>query len=167
MDISKWPINKIMQLPDCCFGKRWPIMISGSVGAAITEFNVSGQTLPDKWVLWELDVIIWPSADVYTGRLFHTSIAMGEHKPANEAEFDKLDGILPGASYMSNGRKTLLGPFCARNIKQNFIGNGRKICTRVRNVAGITTTYSVNLIISTIPKEVPDWLSSGRAAMLS
>ena len=148
-----------MQLPDWCFGKRWPIMVSGSVGSGVTQFSLSGQTLPDKWVLWELDLTIWPSADVYTGRLFHTSIAMGEHIATTEVEFNAFESIVPGASYISAGRKTLLGPFCARNIKQNFIGNGRKICTRVRNVAGITTIYSVNLTISSIPKEVPDWLN--------
>lgn len=165
MNIEKWDIEKIMQLPDWCFGKRWPLMISGSLASGITEFKESGQTLPDKWVLWELEMMIWPSADVYTGRLFHANIAMGEHVAASELEFEKFESIIPGAAYVSAGRKTLLGPYRGTMLKQNFIGNGRKICTRIRNVAGITTIYSINLVISSLPREVPDWMFSGLAGV--
>ncbi|GAI86378.1 unnamed protein product, partial [marine sediment metagenome] len=30
MDIRNWSLDQVMQLPDGCFGRRWPIVFSES-----------------------------------------------------------------------------------------------------------------------------------------
>jgi len=163
MNIEKWSIAKRMYLPDWCFGPRWPLIITGSLAAGITEFRESDVALPDKWVLWELEVTIWPSTDVYADRLFQSAISMGPKVAASDAAFKAYETILFGSMYMSGGVKTINGPYVMRRIRMGFNAKGRKICTRVRNVAGVTTTYSIILVVSSLPKEVPDWLISGQA----
>ncbi|GAJ03313.1 unnamed protein product, partial [marine sediment metagenome] len=54
MDVSKWSIDRIMQLPDWCFGKRW--WVGTYIGPAADEVNyfLIPESVPDVFVLWDV-----------------------------------------------------------------------------------------------------------------
>ena len=57
MDVSKWPLNKIIQLPDWCFGQRWWVGVN--IGTALAEAVpfIIDESLPDVFVLWDVIVL--------------------------------------------------------------------------------------------------------------
>ncbi len=165
MDVSKWSIDRIMQLPDWCFGKRW--WVGTYVGPAADEVNyfLIPESVPDVFVLW--DVLI-----MATGQ--------GEAKACNLALV--LCPQVPDATTLQTCRQLIrgfsdpkqfyhmhlpplgtihIGPM--RNIieaRNDKIGGGFKI------VGGPTPTENqVACLISGIPREVPDWVVSGLAGL--
>jgi len=54
MDVKNWSFDRIMQLPDWCFGKRWWIgEYIGTTAAELVYFTIKDR-LPDRFVLWSM-----------------------------------------------------------------------------------------------------------------
>ncbi|MBA7558059.1 hypothetical protein ES705_50848 [subsurface metagenome] len=89
MDVSKWPLEKIMALPDWCFGKRWWVGIYlGTAMAEAVPFIID-QSVPDVFVLWDVLVL---SAGVTEQTRTDLTLRLCRALPttANVREFQRL-----------------------------------------------------------------------------
>lgn len=160
MDIRNWGLGQIMQLPDSCFGRRWLVITSRDIGTDATDEWLVNQPLPDRLVLWHISV----------GGLIPVAVrswfkfALGDHEPANDAEFDAFQRLFPGD--LDNTIEE--GAILLGNIKP-----GELRCRMPLDVAGRRFAVQVNnkhesaimhlriaFTISSIPTEAPDWLVS-------
>ncbi|GAH72945.1 unnamed protein product, partial [marine sediment metagenome] len=54
MDVRNWPADRIMQLPDHCFGRRWLVSVIGARSEIGPAFDISEAGLPEWTVIWNL-----------------------------------------------------------------------------------------------------------------
>lgn len=158
MRIEDWSIDKIMQLPDCLFGRRWPIITSRAIAADAQDQWLVQQPLPDRCVLWSINGA-WSTV---SGTDDWVNFALGDHEPANAAEFlafKKLfagdyDQPTPGLGIYVRGYAPLSIP-----MRMPILAQSMRFAVQHQNSsasAAITVQYCFE--ISSIPKEVPDWL---------
>jgi len=163
MDIRNWPIDRIMQLPDCCFGTRYPVTLTYVGGITVGSFDISEMGLPDKCVLWEINLIGFsqPVTNYWT-----CSLKLGDHLPAAVPDFAALANLHPSLGMNVAGNRLMFMPdsqsFNIRGIKIPIEAQGRRV------VASFITSVEDNdlmciLIFSHMPTEVPEWLISGQA----
>lgn len=158
MDISKWPLNKIMQLPDWCFGRRWWVGTYVGTQADTPNYFIIDESVPDIFVLW--DVLI-SSAGHTAGTHTNVTFRLCPQVPTagNIKDFRRLmrnmstriqmyDVHVPPVSL------THLGPM--RNhieAGNDKIGGAFKIVAETADCENC-----VACLISGMPKEVPDFL---------
>ena len=162
MNIRGWPLDRIMQLPDCCFGRRWPIFFSDKRETAGDTFYISEFALPERCVLWEIN-FNWEQFVPVVGAYVKGSvgIALGDILPANLVEFIALESMIPGADQILTGGRVLVADMHLK-MKNLYQVSGRRVVVRFY-APGPTSWYAtLGLIVSSIPTEVPDWLCSGR-----
>ena len=155
MNISNWPNEKIMQLPDECFGRRWPIISSRTIAVATTVQWLIKASLPDRCILWSVGICGF-GINQWNGTI---KIALGDNEPATDAEFDAFERIIPGdfqndlnegAIYMS---WTTLVPLMMR---MPLKPQGRRFAVQVYNPAAAQTMFfNIIFTISSIPTDVP------------
>ncbi len=162
MDVRNWPMDRIMQLPDRCFGRRWFVgMISGKEDAG-ADYIVAEPELPTAMVVWGMYLTIRQTA--ITG--WKLSYRLGPDMVYDAASFDALERVFPNLAHIS-----FLYEIWSNNCDQmivtglrNFVEpNGRRLVMAIATVDG--TGYreaAAGLLISSIPKEVPDWLLSAK-----
>ena len=56
MDVTKWPIDQIMQLPDHCFGRRWWVGTQCYADDGKVGYGFAEEPFPDQFVLWAVMV---------------------------------------------------------------------------------------------------------------
>ena len=162
MDIRDWPIDRIMQLPDCAFGRRWWVGVHGQIPAAVSTFLMSEEVLPERYVIWELFVTN------VCNKLDHEvliALSLGERLPATAAEFSTLNPMFPGL----RDRATPSDFSCQSGTNlvipgiRKFKGEGsRKLVVSILTVGIEVLILDLGILVSSIPTEVPDWLCSGR-----
>ena len=167
MNIEKWNIKKIMQLPDWCFGQRWPVCVSNSTGLGVTKWDISEVAFPNVGVIWEvlLPTYYMTLADDWF------RLALGQQVPKNTAMMDKLDPLIMGLGRQGAEPRKIGGfsyhSMSIRKMRKVMEFQGRKLVLETKSSADKVLYINVVVIVSSIPKEVPDWLFSGRAAILS
>ena len=165
MDISRWDIEKIMQLPDWCFGKRWWVGIY--IGPAADEANyfLIPESVPDVFVLW--DVLICAVGHT-TATHCNVSLRLCRQVP-NGGTLKTYRRLLRGLSdpkqfydvHLPPVSCTHLGPM--RNLieaRNDRIGGVFKLVAET-----VSSENQVACLISGIPREVPDWVVSGLAGL--
>ncbi len=161
MDISKWSLDRIMALPDWCFGMKWWVgTYVGTSGSTFTPFIIE-ESVPDKFVLW--DVLI--STTGRTGATHvNLTIRLCQEAPTsvNIKQFRRLltnfsTRIQSYDIHLPPLATTHLGPMKNLIEAQNDkIGGALKIVDETA-----TCENAVACLISGMPKEVPDWVVSG------
>ncbi len=160
MDIRNWPLGRIMQLPDHCFGRRFVIscLIEGSDAAPV--WDISEMALPEWAVLWEL--VVWCREG--GGAVSSLRLGLGDQLPTSAAMMGTLEPLIPGLGITGiEPRSILLGYFIDprfQNIRFPIHSVGRRLVIEVSSVATKTPFVGVGIVISSIPKEVPDCLLS-------
>lgn len=160
MDIRCWPMDKIMQLPDECFGRRWVVGVGVELTGANSAFDISEFALPDVFVLWEVVMV----AIGTFAESAHIALALGDSLPTTETAFDGLEIVLPGIVNAEGelGEVEVLpfAPTYIRSMRMPVTANGRRLILKgVRDVGAVVGVTAV-LTISSIPSEVPSWLNS-------
>lgn len=161
MDVRNWPMDRIMQLPDHCFGTRFPVTLFYFGGVTIGSFDISLMGLPDKCVLWEINMIGFgtPVTNYWT-----LSMKLGDHIPATVPEFNALTNLHPSLGADVTGDRTFIMPdnqnFSIRRIKIPIEAQGRRVVAMFRTSIDDNDLTCV-LIFSNMPTEVPDCLISG------
>jgi len=165
MDISKWPLDKIMALPDWCFGKKWWVGTNLGGAAGETSYWIVEESVPDVFVLW--DVLI-TNAEATGQTRTDISIRLCRQAPTG-ANIKKFRRLLRGMSQttlmfelqLPKNVNIHLGPMKnlieARNDK---IGGAFK-----RYNATAAQEAQIAFLISGIPREVPNWVVSGLAGV--
>ncbi len=164
MDIRDWPNGGIMQLPDCCFGRRWPVVFGGVITAPTsTVYYISELALPERCVLWELGV---GSEGVTTKlrMLTNYSFKVGDQLPATAAEFVAMEDMFPGCDEVLNGARIMRDGVVLRRLRVPIASAGRRVVLRVGVPGDENTFFVVGLVFSSFPTEVPDWLSLEKAS---
>ncbi len=160
MDIRNWPLDRIMQLPDHCFGRRWPLIFSTHNSLPLTVYLISEMSLPERCVFWE---IYWaatsknPSA-TQVQAIF--ALALADQLPANDAEFIAAESLFSGIDERLNEIRVGRWSLHLTNLRQSCQSAGRRVVVRVRNIVGADADFSLGLIVSSVPTEVPDCLLS-------
>ena len=163
MDISKWPIHKRMALPDWCFGQKWWIgMTLGTTANTAMFFHIMDQP-PDNFVVW--DIIVSPGGIVAAIRVDLT-IVLCKETPVigNIRTLTRLLRQFGSPSdlyqmHFSPNSTTYLGPMkVAIEAVNQGIGGTFKLYDETANCES-----NIAILISAIPREVPDWVVSGLA----
>ena len=162
MDISKWPIDKIMQLPDHCFGRKFVVSCAIRVVPEATVWDISEIALPNVFVLWQLQ--IYPYG--FTTADSRLRIALGDKLPTSETT---MNGYIPLISDLGMGgtkpRRIYLfqrtGTFILF-MRMPISAQGKRLVIEGHAEADANANVSVQIVVSAIPKEIPEWLLSGR-----
>lgn len=160
MNIRDWPIDRIMQLPDNCFGTRFLVSCTADGGDENHGWDISEIALPERCVVWEMQWFF----DTIRYQVDFFRIVLGDILPASAAEVDALEPLFPGLGiqgasprlitclgYAENGIKTLRFPVMSK---------GRRLIIEVRRDAVGGGRMTVVIVVSSIPTEVPDCLVS-------
>jgi len=165
MDVSKWSLHKRMALPDWCFGPKWWLGDYIGTAAAGTTYFYFSDTPPDVFCLW--DIIICPGG-IVAGIRFDITLCLCKEAPI-AGNIRLLTRLLrqfgtPGAYYdlhLPPNVTTHIGPMkCLIEANNNGVGGALKIFSETANCES-----TVSLLVSGLPKEVPDWVVSGLAGV--
>lgn len=161
MNIANWSLNRIMQLPDFCFGRRWPISIFGSERGINIAYDIAECALPEKTVIWELHV----RGSGTEGIFYYAGLRLGDKLPTTAAEFNALELLFPCLDDYRIGRS---GVKLQKGLELHLTQLRYPVLSAGRRFVGsFETTFEsyqevhVAFIVSSVPTEVPDWLISG------
>ena len=165
MNIEKWPLNKIMQLPDWCFGRKYAVAVETYATDNAYAFDISEIALPETTVLWQLSIFpILCSTEVE-----YIRIGLGQFMPATEVQFMEFEPLINGLGAQGRGpREIHLFQYYAKQIiqlRQPIETKARKLCLVAYAGVDNHCWVRVVIVISSIPREVPDWMFSGQASV--
>jgi len=153
-------MNRIMQLPDCCFGRRWPVIFSFRKTTVGVDYFISEIGLPDKCVLWELFIKATSTTVYVTAFDILVSLALGDNLPTTDAEFIALENMFPEADEFTAGVRLIRGYLHLTRLRKPYTAQGRRSVLRTETLVEQPNNFVVGLIFSSIPTEVPDCLLS-------
>ncbi|MBA7532758.1 hypothetical protein ES705_24988 [subsurface metagenome] len=160
MNIRNWPMDQIMQLPDCCFGTRWPVSCGVTSSAVIDQFTIVKTGLPDRCVLWELLVLVKSEM----AQLFQVEFAWGDQLPPDLSAWNQLQKMFPcqgvqdASNYYWEGGGH--GDLALRRLRMPSPASGQRPCMRVDKTSTAEYMVTAIFVVSSFPTEVPDWLIS-------
>lgn len=158
MDIRKWSMSEIMQLPDWCFGRRWFVgSYMGSTGG-LAYYYLGEDQLPERFVVWG---VLVASRSPNCLEALRLTIRLGQHTPSDVADALKMDRLFKDISTSS-----ILYEFYVPQNGTIWLGCQRVLITSLdRRLAlvsngdqSIAYEMTVGVLISEVPREVPDWL---------
>lgn len=160
MDIRHWPLDRIMQLPDSCFGRRFIISCSLSYTGPDNLFDISELAFPEQCVIWQLVVITTAGYDPDNSY----RMALGDMLPAGTTEFNALEPLIPGLGLQgAEPRHIRLGagsPLSFEQLRMPVHTMGRRLVVNFINVTSAQFGIIVGLVVSSIPMEISDCLLS-------
>ncbi len=156
MDISNWPMDKIMQLPDSAFGTKFSVFISGNANAAATVFFISDFALPDRCVLWEVSIAIREQANISSFHASNVSLKLGTQAITTNAQAAALEDLLTGMNENIGGARFVRGTVLLTRLRLPLSPQGRKVVAVLHNTILLPATMVVGLVFSAIPTEIPD-----------
>lgn len=158
MDISQWGIGQIMQLPDWCFGSRWPIGLGIETSAPAAFFAISDAALPEWCVIWELRGLCEGVEDT----TIEFTYALHDALPATGAIFDSGELLFPHLVTRTGRRSAIMvagGNSDMRiTMRQPVHAIGRRLCCRFQRKNLTPLGGETQIIISAVPRSVPDCL---------
>jgi len=159
MDISKWVLDDVMRLPDYAFGERWPVSVHIQSGGAGTWFALSPAAMPDIMVVWELSIYFADGA-TYPDAV---RVFLAEQLPASTPAALECEALVPGLGIPEAGPGTIeyawYGQFVHWPMKKIVRPGGRKLGACYFTGAPVNNRVMVVAVISSVPKEIPDWLA--------
>jgi len=158
MDISSWPLSKVMQLPDFVFGAQQCISQYIGTAAAVESYFRMGQELPPWFVVWSILV----EAEKHTAATWvNMSLRLGdaETAPANWKELDRLIRDKGSVGQTYDWHLPAVGLKHITGLRELVDGKGRHITGLIKMANETGTVESmVSVFITPIPREAPDWL---------
>lgn len=163
MRIDDWPLDRIMQLPDCAFGRRWPVSVAWPLANPGILYDISEEALPEWCVVWELLLVTMSHG---TNGLISINLALGDVLPTTDAEFDANEAFLRGLGWWTALRYNIVAGIgqepALRRLRHFVHSMGRRVIGRCGSGATGSDAF-LTLVVSSVPKEVPDWLVGGQA----
>lgn len=165
MDVSSWPIDRIMALPDWCFGRRWWIgEYVGTAAGALTYFTIKDR-LPDWFVVWQMFL---DGTDREAGTGIDLTIRLADGGGDNDSfwKANRLFQQIASENMTYEWFLNVNGHFYLRNLRTAHESKNNRICGafKIRNETA-TCENQIALLISSVPREVPDWVVSGLAGV--
>ena len=161
MDISKWPSHKILELPDWCFGRRWWVgdYLGSTVGRAM--YLIGEENLPDKFVVWGILIACRSPACLEALRL---TMRLGTTLPITVEDVNGLDRIFKGISVAKITYEFYVNSNDTKWINAGRIvheSRGRRLVMVANGDQVVAYEMTAGMLISSVPREVPDWLVKG------
>ncbi len=157
MDIRNWPIEKIMQLPNEAFGTREVLQLAVDLTSADPVYVISPAGLPDKMVIWEINVAARAAVIV----TIHAGLAFGEQLPASDVEFDNLETVFPNVISSDGDRGEFeVSSSAGFDVTQGrfpVVVSGRRLIGKLTRHQGNATEGVIVVVYSSIPTEIPDF----------
>ena len=161
MDISKWPIHKVMALPDWCFGQKWWIGMTVGTTEGTEEYFFIADLPPDNFVVW--DILVSPGG-VVAATSVDVALCLCKETPV-VGNIRILTGLLrqfgtKGQHYdmhLSPNSVSYLGPM---KVAVEAVNQGIGGCLKLKDETA-TCESTIAILISAVPREVPDWVVSG------
>lgn len=158
MDISSWPLSKIMQLPDSCFGARWWVGDYMGSTTGVVHYTAGEEALPHRFVVWGVLISARSPACLEALRL---TIRLAGSKPSSVAGVITMRRLLNSIS-----DENILYEFYVNPNGTTWIGSNRQLVEpsggRLAYVSNgdqvIAYEMTVGVLISAVPTEAPDWL---------
>lgn len=166
MDIRNWPMDRIMQLPDEAFGRRFSIVISGQVANFTIEYFLSDISLPDRCVLFEsfLDSTIFATG--FSSGVMQATISLSHNLVDNDPDFLLLENLLTGVNEIVTLFRIVRPPCHMGRLKLPVLAQGRKVAVRVINPSVAQIEFTLCLVFASIPREIPDWMVGSESKQL-
>ncbi|MBA7480460.1 hypothetical protein ES705_26888 [subsurface metagenome] len=160
MDIRNWGIGQIMQLPDCCFGRRFSVCCAAQSVDAAVVFDISEIAFPETFVLWE--VVITNNMTGVVLLLASVRLALGDQIPLNVGTMDVLDPLVPGLGLQGREPRYIVGLGSSNifHMRNPICARGRRLVMMIESHVERDVHVQVVCEVSSIPTEVPDWLCS-------
>ncbi|GAH71756.1 unnamed protein product [marine sediment metagenome] len=160
MDVRNWSMDQILMLPDHCFGRRWPVGVYADGVVANKYYDISEAGLGDRCVVWQ--AIFYTTGADTTG--LRISLSLGDQMPADDAEFDALEPLFSDLGRLFEGRRFIDqgggGQVISIPMRVPIQAQGRRLVGRFQIVWGSVMPPSAVIVVSSIPREVPDCLLS-------
>lgn len=151
MDISQWPLPKIMMLPDHLFGIRQPLGFSGDEDGYGHFWFISEASMADVSVIWEL----WTWSRFKTpddwDQNVKFSFAMGDHLPTSLDEFDAMENMFPEFDEHQRLYHYIRGCQAFRRMKKPFRFQGRRIVLQLGVSEVADFEWACGMVFSGIP----------------
>lgn len=161
MDVRRWGLNQIMQLPDCCFGRRYLVSCSLNVLSAQRVWDISEVALPDRCVIWELMIRGTTSPE----NIVDLRIALGDQLPTAVAMFNRLEPMFMGLGRQAAEPRPMVvagGDLMHWDrLRLPVAAQGRRLVIEALTGELVVGNVLVGIVVSGLPTEVPDWLCSG------
>lgn len=166
MNIQRWTVDQLMQLPACCFGRRWWVGCYCTEAGGDIAYFTAEEKMPEQFVIWGSMISVSSPAPVNPVQL---TFRLGDRVPVTAAEALAMDRLYKGISspaqlyefYHSQWDMTWMA--CERIFVQS-VARRLIVVTIGDGVNAYHLTAAV--LISSVPKEVPDWLISAQGKNL-
>lgn len=158
MDIRNWGLEKVMRLPDWCFGRRYIVTASIWTQQTGYSWDISEIAYPDRGVMWEFGMNALVDSNIGN----FCRVGIGDQLPATHPQFMELDPLVMGfgfqgeeprqfgMSYMANGWRI--------QPRQSIRFQGRRLVIEAQLSLASPVLWTVWTVVSGIPSEIPDWL---------
>ncbi|MBA7674184.1 hypothetical protein ES703_82391 [subsurface metagenome] len=160
MNIRNWPMDRIMQLPDCCFGRRWPMSLYVAGVSDTPGYDITELALPEMAVFWSL---VWWVA-YSDGVVSYMRLALGDSLPTAAAQMTALEPLFPGMGVTGAEPRNILIGSASRGarltMRMPVRAAGRRPVLEVVSGEAKSCVLHVILEVSSAPTEVPDCLLS-------
>jgi len=155
MNISQWPLGKIMQLPDHCFGRRYLISCSLSVKEVVIHWDISELAFPEVCVVWEL--VLQGTSSTPTLDIFR--LALGDQLPTTVAMMDGLEPVFNGLGLTGPGPRGIWVPtangVAFTKLRMPLRTAGRRLVLELGPGQVERVSVICGLVVSAIPKDIP------------
>lgn len=160
MRIDNWPMDRIMRLPDWCFGRRWFVgTYQGSVNGTV-HYNISAEQLPDKFVVWGAFMSCMSPSMLQALRM---TMRLALQAPVSVETTRVMDRVFKDISEPNIVYEFACpqnGCFWLKAERTLIESAGRRLVVVTNGDAAIAYEATAAIQISALPKEVPDWLFS-------
>lgn len=158
MDVTGWPLEQRMMLPDWCFGARSTdgVYLICPV-SAVKYWGISNIVLPDPVCVWSVG---WFVSVVATGELL-IRVGFRATVPTSEAEMDEAVEILPGIGVPMTGPSVIrvvtphnLGTMI--HFRKGIATTGLKLVVQIQHTK-VPGHVSFFMVYSALPTLIPAW----------
>ncbi|MBA7627280.1 hypothetical protein ES703_34742 [subsurface metagenome] len=160
MNIRDWPLGRIMQLPESCFGRRFPIWVELHNTPGQLTWDISELAFPEVAVIHEFT--IWASG--VSGHSADIRLALGDQLPTTSAMMFALEPLFSGFGFAyiepRASRIAATTQLLLSQLRMPISTSGRRLVFELSTGLGQTVACGVCLVVSSIPTEVPDCLLS-------
>jgi len=160
MDVRSWGLGQIMQLPDHCFGERWPIAVAVLGAVTSPRFDIAEMALPERCVIWEFSALY----QVAGLAIADFEVRLGDVLPTTLAQFREYDLLFRGVRQLAvpDGIFHIASSTSVswQNLKMPVLSTGRRFVLGVEAGQAVNNPLQVAFTVSSIPTEVPDCLLS-------
>lgn len=162
MRIDNWPLDRIMRLPDWCFGRRWWVgaYMGSSTGVAYSA--MCEEAFPDKFVVWSVMI---NSRQPTVSQALRITFRLADNLAAFNANPGGYDRLLKGVSSPLIVFEFFCAPNCStyvHDLRHIVESSGRRLCIHSNGDQENAYEVTAAVLISAMPKEIPDWLILGR-----